>query len=125
VKVLSTLRSEQPAQPGSDLLTLYADQLVGELRRFDRVILQDTLGVAGEGVFAVTDTVFGGEGVDCNFPTGGRDICPVVSGQFTTNMPTHLRAHNFIGAPSSCFPPKRCPETHFCSDVVAVLPGFN
>lgn len=78
------------------------------------------LGVKNEGVFAIDYEVTAGEGEDCNHPTGGCESCFVVSGQFTTNTPTLLRSHNFIGSPSLCFPPKRCPETNFFTDNFAV-----
>jgi hypothetical protein len=78
------------------------------------------LGVAGEGEFAVTFSAVAGQGPDCDHPTGRCESCFVVSGQFTTNAPTLVRFHNFIGGPSLCFPPKRCPETNAYSGNLAV-----
>jgi hypothetical protein len=78
------------------------------------------LGVAAEGEFATAFEITAGEGPDCNHPTGGCESCFVVSGQFTTNAPTLVRFHNFIGGPSLCFPPKRCPETNSYNDTAAV-----
>jgi len=77
-------------------------------------------GVQGEGEFAVAFEVIAGEGEDCNHPTGGCESCFVVTGQFTTNAPTLVRFHNFIGGPAQCFPPKRCPETNGYSSSIAV-----
>lgn len=77
-------------------------------------------GILGEGEFAAGFEVIAGEGPDCTRPTGGCESCLVVRGQFTTNAPALTRPHNFIGAPSICFPPKRCPETNAFSELKAV-----
>ena len=77
------------------------------------------VGVIGEGVFAIPFTVPGS--TNCASASGGAcESCFVVNGHFTTNAPTLLRAHNFIGGPSLCFPPKRCPETNIFTDDIAV-----
>jgi hypothetical protein len=65
------------------------------------------LDVAGEDQFAVVVTPF--SGTDCTHPTGPCESCTVVSGQFTTNMPTTLQPLYFAGGPSICYPPKACP----------------
>jgi hypothetical protein len=75
------------------------------------------VGVAGEGEFAILFTPTSGNG--CTHATGGCESCFVVGGQFTTNTPTLVRSLNFIGAPSICDPPKRCPETNTYSDLLA------
>lgn len=82
--------------------------------------LELTLGVTGEGVFAVRLELTAGEGADCNRPTGGCESCFAVSGQFTTNSPRLFRSMNFIGGPSLCFPPKRCTETNAFTDRIAI-----
>lgn len=84
------------------------------------VQLELVLGVANEGVFAVRVEVPGGDAPACQRTTGGCESCFTVSGQFTTNRPPLLRSLNFIGGPSLCFPPKRCPETNVFTDRVAV-----
>ena len=84
------------------------------------VTLELVIGVKNEGVFAVVYEVTAGEGPDCEHPTGTCESCFVVSGHITTNSPTLLRSHNFVGAPSLGFPPKRCPETNVYADTVAV-----
>jgi autotransporter-associated beta strand protein len=75
------------------------------------VTFELVLGVQGEGEFAVTFEVVAGEGEDCARPTGPCESCFFINGRFTTNSPTLVRAHTFVGGPSICFPPKRCPDT--------------
>jgi autotransporter-associated beta strand protein len=75
------------------------------------------LGVAGEGEFAVVFTLPGGN--NCGHPTGGCESCFLVTGQFSANPPTLVRSLNFIGSPSICDPPKRCPETNSFTDLLA------
>ncbi|HKX61375.1 MAG TPA: autotransporter-associated beta strand repeat-containing protein [Verrucomicrobiae bacterium] len=76
------------------------------------VTFELVLGVQGEGLSAVTFEIIAGEGEDCTHPTGSCESCFVVTGRFATNSPTLVRAHSFIGGPSQCFPPKRCPEVN-------------
>ena len=82
------------------------------------VTFELVVGIAGEGEFAILFTPVSGN--DCARPTGGCESCFIVSGQFATNTPTLLRALNFVGAPSLCFPPKRCPATNLFTDLAAV-----
>jgi len=77
------------------------------------------VGVIGEGMFAISFTVPGS--TNCAKTGGGScESCFTVSGQFSTNTSTLVRSHNFIGGPSLCFPPKRCPETNVFTDNIAV-----
>jgi hypothetical protein len=108
--------------PGSALenLTPFQFRTDSSLACGQPVEFELVLGVASEGLFAINYEIVAGEGDDCNHPTGGCESCFVVHGQFTAQSPTLLRAHNFVGSPSLCFPPKRCPETNIFSDTVAV-----
>jgi hypothetical protein len=56
---------------------------------------------------------------------GAAEICgpnffSAFNGRFAAGAPTLVRFHNFIGGPSLCYPPKRCPETNAYPGNVAV-----
>jgi len=72
------------------------------------VFMELQVTVPGEGTFAVPFTVFGS--TNCGTPGGGAcESCTVVSGQFTTNIPTMAVRPYFVGGSSLCFPTKACP----------------
>jgi autotransporter-associated beta strand protein len=109
-----------PASTARENLTAFQFRTDRSLSCGQPVTFELVVGVANEGVFAVEFELVAGEGDDCNHPTGSCESCRVASGRFTTDAPTLVRFHNFIGGPSLCFPPKRCPETNTYLDNVAV-----
>lgn len=87
----------------------------GQEVRFELV-----LGVATEGVFAVRVTVPGGDSLACQNSSGGCDSCTRAHGRLSASSRLLTRAPLFVGGPSLCYPPKRCPELEAFSKVTAL-----
>jgi len=109
VTIASVVYPPIPAGAARENLTPFQFRTEPSLSCGQPVEFELILGVRDEGGFATAFEAVAGEGLDCKHVTGPCESCFVVSGRFTTNAPTLLRSHNFIGAPSLCFPPKRCP----------------
>lgn len=117
VTIASATYPTIPGGAARENLTPFQFRTLPTLPCGNPVSFELVVGVSGEGEFAVVFTLPGGN--NCANPTGVCESCFVVSGQFTTNSPTLVRSLNFIGAPSICDPPKRCPETNSYSDLLA------
>jgi autotransporter-associated beta strand protein len=117
VTIASATYPAIPADASRENLTPFQFRTDATLPCGSPVTFELVLGVAGEGECAILFSPASGN--DCARPTGGCESCFVVSGQFTTNTPGLVRSLNFIGAPSICDPPKRCPETNSYSDLLA------
>ena len=118
--IASAVYPNIPAGAERENLTAFQFRTDSSLHCGQPVSFEIVFGVQGEGEFAATFEVIAGEGPDCNSPTGPCESCFVVQGSFSAETPRLVRYHNFIGGPSPCFPPKRCPEIATYSNSLAL-----
>jgi len=107
VTIASAAYPTIPAGATRENLTPFQFRTTPNLPCGNPVTFELVVGVAGEGVFAITFTAVGG--VDCARPTGGCESCLVVRGQFAADALASAPRLLFAGAPSICYPVKPCP----------------